>query len=188
MTSNHRLARIYRIVVGGMDSTLPTVLADDLIVDPNRPSLFPKREMVAQMDAIDALVFGRYSCEPRLESGVVIAKRPYLPTPPRQAANDVMEVILSRLKFGLETRRTFPPNRRVAADLWEVEYVAVEDNGGRLKLLAELFERSKTGRFGAGPNMEIRTNDNAAVFDLKLASLRVLFRRFRPCWSDDRSA
>jgi len=174
MAGHHCLAGADRIVVRGVDAAFPAVLANDAIVNPDGPALFPQREMVAQVDSCDAPVFACDGRQSRFESGVVVAKRPDF-TRPAARLSYVMQVILRGFYFFNGGWRAFPAYRWVTTDLWKVQYVSVKDYGGWLQVFAEALERPQRDTLGAGPDVEVGPDDNEAVFDFQRRAVWVIF-------------
>src|SRR5689334_18238847 len=76
MTSYERYATLKSIVVGSVNPALPTVLNDDLAIDVDYPTRSPIWEMVFKVESLDARILGHISCEPCLETEIVITSRP----------------------------------------------------------------------------------------------------------------
>ena len=70
---DHALAGVQCVGASGALPALEAVLDHGVVVDKDGPASGPRREMVLQVEAIHAGVFGGNGSQPRLETSVVIS-------------------------------------------------------------------------------------------------------------------
>ena len=123
--------------MGSVNTALIAMLDDDIIVDYRFPALFPKREVIPEVDSLDVTVLSCHCGQSYFESGIMVPQGPNLLAALRNRLGYMMKMMLSRLDFFLRRWSTLPAHRGMATDLGKVQNIAVEDDRRRFQLLAQ---------------------------------------------------